>query len=149
MRLNHADPLVAFLIRSLERAQYCRTISTELGNVVEGVLEDLIQVLSDLGETEVSYEEAPDLTGVPLKTLQNRRIENVGNRRAGAYRLKDLPFREGAATPARLVAAYDRLRQMRSTQEEEEAAARERAEAEKRRLLRELAKTRNKNSRRN
>lgn len=68
-------------------------------------------VLQDLADERVGYDEVEDLTGVALKTLQNQKVPNVGTRQCGQFRLGALPFRVGAASPARLIAAFDELAQ--------------------------------------
>lgn len=111
----------------LERSDDYARFNSELAGLVQAFLEDLVAVLRELAEARVEYDEVEALTGVPLKTLQNRKLPNVGTPLRGQFRLGDLPFRDGAASPARLLAAFDQLIDQRAHRQEEDRDERQAA----------------------
>lgn len=140
MQFNDGDPVVGLMRDWLERSDDYARFSPELAALTRSFLEDLVAVLRELAEVRVDYDEVEGLTGVPLKTLQNRKLPNVGTPVRGQFRLGDLPFRDGAESPARLIAAFDRLVEQRTSREKVEREERRAAtvqEIRRKRALRE------------
>lgn len=127
MQFTDGDPVVGLMRDWLERIDDYARFNPELAGLAQSLLEDLVTMLRELADARVDYDEAEALTGVPLKTLQNRKVPNVGTSVRGQFRLGDLPFRDGAASPARLIAAFDRLVEQRASRREEERERRQAA----------------------
>ena len=141
MQFKQSDPLVRFMTEWIERSEDYSRFSPDLAGLAEAFVDDLADVLRNLADVVVEYDEVQELTGIPLKTLQNQKVPNVGTRRRGQFRLGDLPFRGGAASPARLIAAFDELsaaRNERKQAELEGAREGEVREVRNRRTLREF-----------
>lgn len=151
MKFKEADPLVRFMMEWIERSEDYSRFSPDLAGLAEAFVEDLVEVLRDLADVRVEYDEVEALTGVPLKTLQNQKVPNVGTRQRGQFRLGDLPFRGGAASPARLIAAFDALcaaRSERKQAELDDRNARDIREIRKQRTLRDFRRRSEEASRR-
>jgi hypothetical protein len=118
MGFHHQDPLMALMVRWLDRRDDYERLDAQLGRVADLFIEELVESLKELADTPVDYDEVKRLTGIPLKTLQNRQLPNIGSAQRGQFRLGDLPFRAGAASPSRLVAALDQLVVARAAERE-------------------------------
>lgn len=92
-----------------EREIFTRSGSGELIRLSETHTQELLDTLSDLSEAKVPYRVAEELTGFALGSLKNT-LRNVGTRNSPAFRLGDLPFKAGYASPAKMVAAASILR---------------------------------------
>lgn len=125
MQFNDGDPVVGLIRDWLDRADDYARFSPELAKLAKSLVEDLVTMLRKLPEVRVDYDEVESLTGVPPKTLQNRKVPNVGSPSHGQFRLGDLPFRDGATSPARLIAAFDRLVEQRACRQEAECEERD------------------------
>jgi hypothetical protein len=94
-----------------ERRAFERSGSRELIALSETHERELHEVLSELSEAEVPYRRAEALTGFALGSLKNT-VSNVGDRRRPAFRLIDLPFKAGYASPAKVIMARTILQLM-------------------------------------
>lgn len=94
-----------------ERRTYERSGSRELIALSDTHERELREVLAALAEAVVPYRRAEALTGFALGSLKNT-VSNVGDRRHPAFRLIDLPFKAGYASPAKVIMARAVLRSM-------------------------------------
>jgi hypothetical protein len=93
-----------------EREVFTRSGSDDLIRLSETHSEELMHAVATLATATVPYNRASELTGYALGSLKNMGLENVGSRSNPAFRLSDLPFKSGKASPAKLLMAASVLR---------------------------------------
>ena len=99
------DPLMGLIRRwKKERDVFRRSDSRDLIELSRTHSRELRTVLGEISEAHVPYELAPEMTGYALGSLKNT-LNNVGTRGEPAFRLGDLPFKAGRASPAKILMA--------------------------------------------
>lgn len=93
-----------------EREVFARSGSDELIALSETHQQELQEALARLSEATVPYRVADVLTGYALGSLKNMGLPNVGTRSNPAFRLADLPFKAGHASPVKMLMASAILR---------------------------------------
>ena len=93
-----------------EREVFTRSGSDDLIRLSETHSKELMHAVATLASATVPYNRASELTGYALGSLKNMGLENVGSRSNPAFRLSDLPFKSGKASPAKLLMAASVLR---------------------------------------
>ena len=104
------DPIRDLLGRwEVERAAFARSGSSALIELSRTHSRELQDVMNTLSDARVPYADVEVLTGYALGSLKNT-LPNVGTRGAPAFRLGDLPFKAGRASPGKIVTASTILR---------------------------------------
>jgi hypothetical protein len=130
-----ADPILGKAAELEKRADDLHKIDTALANLCRLIATELRKLAAEIADYPVPYPLVAEATGYNLGSLQNNKLENVGTRGQGAFRLGDLPFKAGSAGPARQYLAMIQAQcaadeQAMAAQAREELARRIRSEAQ-------------------
>lgn len=127
--MQFADPILGKAAELEKRADDLNRIDTALANLCRLIAEELREMAAAIADYPVPYTLIPETTGYNLGSLQNSKLENIGTRGQGAYRLADLPFKAGRAGPAR---QYLAMIQAQVAADEQAKAAQARADLARR-----------------